>query len=72
MSRVGKLPVTVPAGVDVSRIVIEHPTGTLEAGCVIASRSAGGLPRIPAATVVTTARPLFTGIAFVPDRASLP
>ena len=61
-----------PDGVDVSRIIIEHPTGTLEAGCVIASRSAGGLPRIPAATVVTTARPLFTGIAFVPDRASLP
>lgn len=59
-------------GVDLSRIIIEHPTGQLEAGCVIASRSPEGLPRIPAATVVTTARPLFTGIAFVPEPVSLP
>ena len=61
-----------PTDVDVPRIIIEHPTGHLEAGCVIASRSPEGLPRIPAATVVTTARPLFSGIAFVPDRVSLP
>jgi len=57
-------------GADLSRIVIEHPTGQLEAGCTIVARSPEGIPSISAATVVTTARPLFTGIALVQERES--
>ena len=61
-----------PVGADLPRIIIEHPTGQQGVGCVIASRSPEGLPQIPVATVVTTARPLFSGIAFVRDRVSSP
>jgi 4-oxalomesaconate tautomerase len=61
-----------PLGADLLRIVIEHPTGQLEAGCVVGSRSQEGIPAIPAATVVTTARPLFTGTAFVRESSPSP
>ncbi len=61
-----------PLGADLSRIVIEHPTGQLEAGCVVEGRSPDGTPSIPVASVVTTARPLFTGTAFVRESAPSP
>ena len=60
-----------PHGGVLQRIVIEHPSGQLEAGCAIAGHSPDGNPTIAAATVVTTARPLFTGTAFVREQAPL-
>lgn len=59
-----------PLGTDLLQILIEHPTGQLEAGCVVERRSPEGIPAIPVATVVTTARPLFTGAAFVRESAT--
>jgi len=57
-----------PDGADVSRIVIEHPGGRMEVRCALEGRTDAGLPRISSASVVTTARPLFTGHAFVRDQ----
>jgi 2-methylaconitate cis-trans-isomerase PrpF len=59
------------AGRDVSRIVIEHPSGRMEVECTLAGRDEGGLPLIPSASVVTTARPLFTGNVYVRDRLAV-
>ena len=53
---------------DISRIVIEHPSGAMEVECELAGRDDGGLPLILSASVVTTARPLFTGNVYVQDR----
>jgi 4-oxalomesaconate tautomerase len=55
---------------DVSRIVIEHPSGRMEVECDIA-RDADGLPLVRSASVVTTARPLFTGNVYVRDRLAV-
>jgi 4-oxalomesaconate tautomerase len=60
-----------PAGGDIDRIVIEHPGGTMEVRCELKERDADGLPVIANASVVTTARPLFTGTAYVPDRIAV-
>lgn len=60
-----------PANADLDKIVIEHPGGRMEVRCELAGRDAGGLPRIASASVVTTARPLFSGTAFVRDRMEL-
>ncbi len=57
-----------PAAGDVGQIVIEHPSGRLEACCDVAGRTRAGLPVIASASVVTTARPLFTGDVFVRTR----
>jgi len=57
-----------PAAADIGNIVIEHPSGRLEARCDIAGRTCTGAPMIASATVVTTARPLFTGEVFVRSR----
>jgi len=56
---------------DVGRIVIEHPSGRMEVECEVAARDAGGLPLIRSASVVTTARPLFTGNVYVRDRLAV-
>ena len=53
---------------DTSRIVIEHPSGAMEVECELAGRDDSGLPLILSASVVTTARPLFTGNVYVQDR----
>ena len=60
------------AGVDLDRIVIEHPGGKMEVRCELAGRDPGGLPHISSASVISTARPLFTGTAFVRDRMPVP
>jgi 2-methylaconitate cis-trans-isomerase PrpF len=57
-----------PTGGDVDRIVIEHPGGKMEVRCQLTGRGADNLPEVGSASVVTTARPLFTGTAYVPDR----
>jgi 2-methylaconitate cis-trans-isomerase PrpF len=57
-----------PDSLDLDRIVIEHPSGRLEAHCLIESRTETGLPVISSASVVTTARPLFTGTVFVREQ----
>jgi len=59
-----------PAAADIGNIVIEHPSGRLEARCDIAGRTRTGAPMIASATVVTTARPLFTGEVFVRTRCT--
>jgi 2-methylaconitate cis-trans-isomerase PrpF len=56
---------------DVGRIVIEHPSGRMEVECSLDGRDAEGLPRIGSASVVTTARPLFTGNVYVRDRLAV-
>lgn len=58
-----------PAGANLDRVVVEHPSGRLAATCTIVGRTSDGAPRIPVATVVATARPLFTGTAFVREQA---
>ena len=58
-------------GGDMDRIVIEHPGGKMEVRCILKDRDANGLPNIANASVITTARPLFTGTAYVPDRMSV-
>ena len=56
---------------DVDRIVIEHPSGRMEVACELAGRDERGLPNIRSASVVTTARPLFTGHVYVQDRLAV-
>lgn len=58
------------AGPDVARggtVVIEHPSGTVETRCVVDDHTADGWPVVSSASIVTTARPLFTGTVFVRD-----
>jgi 2-methylaconitate cis-trans-isomerase PrpF len=55
----------------VERIVIEHPSGRMEVECELAGRDGSGLPIIRSASVVTTARPLFTGHVYVQDRLAV-
>jgi 2-methylaconitate cis-trans-isomerase PrpF len=57
-----------PDSLDLDRIVIEHPSGRLEAHCPVERRTETGLPIISSASVVTTARPLFTGTVFVREQ----
>ncbi|MFO1305487.1 MAG: 4-oxalomesaconate tautomerase [Burkholderiales bacterium] len=52
---------------DAGALVIEHPSGHMHVECELAGRDADGLPLIRSASVVTTARPLFTGNIFVRD-----
>jgi 4-oxalomesaconate tautomerase len=54
-----------PQSADLDRIVIEHPSGRMEALCSVDRRTNGGLPVIARASVVTTTRPLFAGNALV-------
>lgn len=54
-----------PTDADIESIVIEHPSGQLKARCAVAGRLFTGAPIIASASVVTTARPLFTGEVFV-------
>jgi hypothetical protein len=61
-----------PLTQDTEQITIEHPSGRIAASCRIAGRMAESVPRIDVATVVATARPLFTGHAFVRARRSSP
>ena len=56
---------------EASRIVIEHPSGRMEVECTLAGHDQRGLPVIPSASVVTTARPLFTGNVYVRDRLAV-
>jgi 2-methylaconitate cis-trans-isomerase PrpF len=60
-----------PQGAPLDRIDIEHPGGRMEVRCAIEGFDAAGMPRIASASVVTTARPLFTGNAYVPDRLAV-
>ena len=52
-------------------IVVEHPSGRMEVECDLAGLDDDGLPVIRSATVVTTARPLFTGNVYVRDRLAV-
>lgn len=58
-----------PDGAALESVVIEHPSGRLAASVPIDARTAQGIPIISRATVITSARPLFTGSAFVRDAA---
>ena len=53
------------------RIVIEHPSGCMEVECELEGPDESGLPDIRSASVVTTARPLFTGNVYVRDRLAV-
>ena len=44
-----------PDAIDLHRVVIEHPSGQLEALCPVDGRTADGLPVIASASVMTTA-----------------
>jgi 2-methylaconitate cis-trans-isomerase PrpF len=57
-----------PDALDLHRVVIEHASGQLEAQCPIDGRTSDGLPVIASASVMTTARPLFTGRVFVREK----
>ena len=59
-------------GATLPRIVIEHPSGRMEAGCDVDRLDDAGLPVITGASVTTTARPLFTGKVYVGERAFAP
>jgi 2-methylaconitate cis-trans-isomerase PrpF len=61
-----------PDGRDLETVRIEHPSGFVETRCELSPRDAGGLPVIASASIVTTARPLFTGMALVRDEAFAP
>jgi 2-methylaconitate cis-trans-isomerase PrpF len=56
-----------PGGGDVETVRIEHPSGIVETHCELQPRDAEGLPVIASATIVSTARPLFSGTALVRD-----
>jgi len=58
-------------GQPLERIVVEHPSGCMEVECEIGGRDDNGLAVIRSASVVTTARPLFTGNVYVPDRLAV-
>lgn len=51
------------------RIVIEHPSGSMEFDIDISGHDAKGIPAFRSASLVTTARPLLSGVVLVPDRA---
>ena len=51
--------------------VIESFRNDMEVECEVAARDADGLPLIRSASVVTTARPLFTGNVYVRDRLAV-
>lgn len=55
----------------VGRLVVEHPSGSMEVECELAGNDDDGLPVIRSASVVTTARPLFTGKVYVRDRLAV-
>jgi 2-methylaconitate cis-trans-isomerase PrpF len=59
------------AGGDIDTVSIEHPSGFLETRCELGPRDADGLPSIAAASIVATARPLFTGMALVRATAAV-
>jgi 2-methylaconitate cis-trans-isomerase PrpF len=61
-----------PDGGDVETVRIEHPSGCVETRCELRPRGADGLPVIASATIVSTARPLFSGMALVRDEALAP
>jgi 2-methylaconitate cis-trans-isomerase PrpF len=58
-----------PDGRDIDAIRLEHPSGFVETRCELGARDAGGLPVIASASIVTTARPLFSGMALVREQA---
>lgn len=68
------IPGTVAAGLvtldpaDPERIVIEHPSGQVETQVRIAVPASQKAPLIRAASIVTTARPLLSGVVYVPQR----
>jgi 4-oxalomesaconate tautomerase len=61
-----------PDARDLETVRIEHPSGFVETRCEMRPRGADGLPVIASASIVTTARPLFTGMALVRDEAFAP
>jgi 2-methylaconitate cis-trans-isomerase PrpF len=61
-----------PGGGDVDTVRIEHPSGFVETRCELRPRDADGLPVIASATIVSTARPLFSGMALVRGEALAP
>jgi 2-methylaconitate cis-trans-isomerase PrpF len=58
-----------PDGADLDRVRIEHPSGFVETRCELQLRDANGWPVIASASIVSTARPLFSGMALVRDEA---
>ena len=54
-----------PDGGDIATVCIEHPSGFVETRCELQPRGADGLPAIASASIVSTARPLFSGMALV-------
>jgi 2-methylaconitate cis-trans-isomerase PrpF len=58
-----------PDGRDVDTIRLEHPSGFVETRCELGPRDTDGLPVIASASIVTTARPLFSGMALVREQA---
>ena len=61
-----------PDGRDLEVLLIEHPSGFVETRCTLRARAADGLPVIDSVRIVTTARPLFSGVALVRDAAFSP
>lgn len=53
------------------RLVIEHPSGHVETRCSIEGRTPAGLPIISRASIVTSARPLFTGTVYIRDSIAM-
>lgn len=50
------------------QVIIEHPGGSMECSIDIANYAADGLPLISSGTMVTTARPLLSGVVVIPER----
>ena len=54
------------------RIVIEHPSGQMDCRLVIDGHTDAGVPLVSQASFVTSARPLLSGVVFIPSRALTP
>lgn len=50
-----------------NRIVIEHPSGTMDCNIVVATDPWTGVPRLVGASLLTSARPLLSGEVFIAD-----
>ncbi len=54
------------------RIIIEHPSGSMQCHVDVTDHSPGNMPLVTSGSVVTTARPLLSGVVVVPERHANP
>ncbi|MGQ7847004.1 2-methylaconitate cis-trans isomerase PrpF family protein [Granulosicoccus sp. 3-233] len=54
------------------RIVVEHPGGSMQCHVDVTDHTPGNMPLVASGSVVTTARPLLSGVVVIPERHTIP